>query len=99
MNPFTGHEAATTITPTIVRYHSTNVAILWTDINTVQLNHGGHITTTTKRRMNQALQWFGFPAKVTQKDFDWYITTPKGTFPYQNGAHITRDGDVTNKGL
>lgn len=41
--------------------------------NTVELNSGGFITQTTKRRINEALQLLGFNASIYQKGGKWYV--------------------------
>ena len=39
---------------------------------TITLNSGGYRTATTKRRMNQAFQEFGYNARVFSKNFDLF---------------------------
>lgn len=37
------------------------------------LNHGGHKTATTKRRMNEALAAADLSYRVSQTDFEWRV--------------------------
>ena len=71
------YATATTITTeadgtVAVRYHRTDVATLHPD-GTVTLRTGGWRTVTTKRRINQALRYFGVPTVVYQHRFNWYL--------------------------
>ena len=50
-----------------VRYHRTDVATLHPD-GSVTLRTGGWRTVTAKRRMNQALVYFGIPAIWASED-------------------------------
>ena len=50
-----------------VRYHRTDVAIRHPD-GSVTLRTGGWRTVTAKRRMNQALVYFGIPAIWASED-------------------------------
>jgi hypothetical protein len=55
-----------------VRYHRTDVATLLPD-GTVTLRTGGWQTVTTKRRINQALQFFNIPARVYAQRREWFV--------------------------
>lgn len=57
---FTGHETATTVTDDSVTYHQTRVAHYDRSEGVITLDTGGWFTATTKRRMNQALEHWGF---------------------------------------
>jgi len=37
------------------------------------LNHGGHKTATTKRRMNEALMASDLTYRVSQDNFEWHV--------------------------
>jgi len=37
------------------------------------LNHGGHKTATTKRRMNEALMAADLSFRVSQTDYEWHV--------------------------
>ena len=83
--PF-AYATATTITTApdgtvAVRYHRTDVATLHPD-GTVTLRTGGWRTVTTKRRINQALRYFGVPTVLYQFKWDWYLA------PYDQGERI-----------
>ena len=62
---------------TCVKYHNTTVFKLSPTGNSVTLNTGGWRTATTKLRMNQALNQFGIPLSVYQKDGQWYVLNQK----------------------
>jgi hypothetical protein len=74
---------------TTVRYHSTDVVSVAPQLSStskgvviiVTLDHGGHMTNTTKLRMNQTANQFGLGFRVYQKNFDWFvgIDTHEGT--------------------
>lgn len=78
-NGFTGHEVATTVTDNAVTYHQTVVAsrgpVPMDDRGgrLVTLNTGGWSTVTTKRRMNQAAEHWGYGFRVSQNDFEWAV--------------------------
>ena len=59
---FTGKEVKTTVTATAVTYHQTVVAELVD--GGIRLNSGDWHTATTKKRINQALEHFGFRDRV-----------------------------------
>ena len=44
----------------------------------VRLDHGGHKTRTTKRRMNECLAAAGSHKRVIQRDYSWYVTDKDG---------------------
>jgi hypothetical protein len=75
---------------TIITYHNTDVVCF--DSNSVLLKTGGWATNTTKTRMNQASAQFNLGYHVYQKDFSWYVVTPKGeTLPFRDDfAAFTR---------
>jgi hypothetical protein len=60
----------------IVTYHDTDIAILRPD-GTVTLNSGGWLTATTKKRMNQAFDNWGFTIRVEQTKGEWSIRNYK----------------------
>ena len=61
---------------TYVRYHNTDVVKF--DSGWVMLDTGNWFTATTKLRMNQASNQFHLGYQVYQKDYKWYVVTPKG---------------------
>jgi hypothetical protein len=66
---------------TIITYHSTPVVTF--DSEWVHLDTGGWETVTTKLRMNQASSQFNLGYHVYQKDYQWFVVTPKGeTCPF-----------------
>lgn len=73
-----------------LRYHKTNVAELLRG-GGVRLNSGGWKTQTTKKRINWALDNWGFQDfGVFQKDYEWFVDTPSGTVPFENGMVLRR---------
>ena len=63
-----------------VEYHST--AIVMAVINTICLDTGGWASVTTKRKMNQAAHQFDLGYSIYQRNFDWFVTTKAGTYPF-----------------
>ena len=58
-----------------VKYHDTVVFKLDLNNKHIVLNSGGYHTNTTKSRINQSLNNFGFNnIKVFQKAYEWYIS-------------------------
>ena len=56
---------------TRVFFHDTPVVTF--DEKTIDLDHGGWRTRSTKVRMNQASQEFGLGFRVFQKEHDWFV--------------------------
>ena len=73
MRGFTGHEVATTVSPSGVTYHQTEV-VRYHGGNEFTLDSGGWRTVTTKRRMNQAAQHWGRGFRVYQKAGEWFVS-------------------------
>lgn len=65
----------------VVRYHDTDVLRAYKD-GKVELNSGGWQTVTTKARINQYLTG---PRRLYQKDYQWYVATPTGDIPFEDG--------------
>lgn len=64
-----------------VRFHATRILTFHPD-GSFTVNTGGYQTVTTKQRLN-ALMPAGY--HIHQKAYRWYISTPEGTFPYEDG--------------
>lgn len=78
-----------------VVYVSTPI-VQWNS-NKIILNNGGYQTVTTKRKMNQAASQFDLPYQVYQKNYQWFVSTEKGDFPFNNKLSIDRlSGEITN---
>lgn len=76
-------------------YVSTPI-VQW-DSNKIILNNGGYQTVTTKRKMNQAASQFDLPYQVYQKNYQWFVNTEKGAFPFNTKLVIDRlSGEITN---
>ena len=90
------YATATTITTgpdgaVSVRYHRTDVATLYPD-GSVTLRTGGWRTVTTKRRMNQALVYFGIPAIIYQHRHDWYVAANGADIEFAEGMRLPVNG-------
>ena len=73
---------------TRVKYHYTNVVTF--DDSEIQLQSGGHHTATTKRRMNQTSSQFPLGYKVSQRNYQWYIT-------YKGSEQLYTDGMILDR--
>lgn len=75
----------------VIRLHDTDIVQIDRK-GVVTLDSGGYQTVTTKDRINA----------YTPRDFSvysrkgWYVRTPKGTFPYVDGARFKPDGTPCN---
>ncbi len=68
-----------------------NTTIVFWDENCIQLRNGGYETVTTKRKMNQTSNQFDLGFGVYQKNYDWFVDTPKGeTLDFVDGMIIDR---------
>lgn len=76
-----------------VIYHNTVVFRMANGV--VSLDTGGYFTSTTKRRMNQALGQFAPPhLAVLQKRGEWYLRDGKGALiPFSGNTLTFRVGD------
>lgn len=74
-----GHEGGITrTTRRAVRLYDTMIFdVSWND-GLMILNHGGHKTATTKRRMNEALDAADLPYKVRQISGEWFLMNEDG---------------------
>ena len=73
---------------TRVVFHRTTVVGF--DSDTITLNSDGWQTVTTKRRMNQASEYYGLEFQVYQKDFIWYVLWKGETLEYYDGMTLNR---------
>ena len=66
-------------------YHATEVAAIHkTPMGfMLYLQHDGYTTPTTKKRINHFLQYSNLPFHVFQKNYIWYISTPRGVVEWQ----------------
>ena len=68
------------------------------DENTIDLDHGGWRTHSTKVRMNQASQEFGLGYAVFQKDHEWFVDYRGEVHPFTSEElTLSRDSE-TQKG-
>jgi hypothetical protein len=68
-----------------VKYHQTTIVAANPQTGDLELNSGGWQTYTTKSRMNQFAAQYEMPFSVYQKNFNWYVQTPNGTFNFVDG--------------
>ena len=73
---------------TRVKYHYTNVVTF--DDSHIQLQSGGWHTATTKLRMNQTSSQFRLGYKVSQRNYQWYIT-------YKGSEQLYTDGMILDR--
>ena len=71
---------------TSVKYHNTDVVKF--SPNWIVLNSGGYRTYTTKKRMNQTSQVFNLGYKVSQYNYNWYVTYKGKVIEYNNNQLI-----------
>ncbi len=71
-----------------VRFHSTRILTFHPE-GTFTVNTGGYRTATTKQRLN-ALLPAGY--RVFSKAYAWRISTPEGTFEFEDGDTWKGDG-------
>ncbi len=75
---------------TTIRYHDTDV-VQFTPL-TICLDSGGHLTATTKRRINQAAGLFDLPIRVYQHQGEWYVKIADAFIvPFTDGMVIHTD--------
>jgi hypothetical protein len=55
-------------------YDTDIITIDWLPGHAIEMtvDHGGHLTDTTKRRLNEFFEQVGLPYHLHQKNFDWY---------------------------
>ena len=68
---------------TVVRFHHTNIVVIYSNGEKV-LSHGGWATITTKNRINDQIS----PYVIYQKDFIWYLKGEGMTRKFFNGIKI-----------
>jgi hypothetical protein len=61
--------------------HSTSVFKMYGD-GVIELNSGGWRTNTTKTAINRAFDLLEVPARLWQKNFEWYLTYDKMTIEF-----------------
>lgn len=94
--------------------YANNTTFTWDDGHVLVLLHGNQIATifekgirlysagfktaTTKRRLNQVLETLTIPASVFQKGGKWYVQTPSGVAPFEDGIYVTWWGYAPEEG-
>jgi hypothetical protein len=70
--------------------HRTRVVYILADRSAVMLKSGGHKTTTTKARMNQAAAEYNLPYHVFSKDGEWrvYSKLTNDSVPFFDGMTV-----------
>lgn len=66
-----------------IKFHDTEVVRFYVD-GTVQIQNGGHQTTTTKDRINQFIP----RGYVFQRSYNWYYHHGGKDFQFQNGMLV-----------
>lgn len=74
-----------------VRLHRTTIVSLDRNTRKATLNTGGYRTVITKRAMNRFFELVGQPTRIYQKKFAWYIATPEGDKPFEDGVEVPID--------
>ena len=92
MNPNMLSSYATTVSfggnYTVVTYQSTQIVRF--NSEEVLLNSGGFLSSTTKRKMNQASNQFHLGYQVYQEDFTWYVVFKGETKLFNDGMILKR---------
>lgn len=70
-----------------LRYHGTNVVTYYRN-GDCALRSGGWHTVTTKARINDYS-----PARVFQRDFNWYVMTKDGPVDFLDGMIVNGSGE------
>lgn len=73
---------------TRIVYHRTTVVRF--DADDITLQDGGWQTVTTKRRMNQASEYFNLDFHVYQENFVWFVLWKGETLEYHDGMTLNR---------
>ena len=64
--------------------------VSWDD-ESITLRSNGWETVTTKRKMNQSALQFGLGFGVYQRNYEWFVDTPKGeTLSFVDGMKLER---------
>lgn len=86
--PLSGYN--TTICPQpngniIVTYYKTQIVKVFS--KSIELDNGGYITHTTKKKMNQVSEQLDLGFKVFQRGLEWFVSLPNSdkSIPFQNG--------------
>ena len=74
-----------------IKYHNTVVVEMRSD-NSYIFDSGGWMSNTTKARFAQYSPFY-----FSQKKGDWFVKTPKGEFPFEDGMRISEEGEVLNE--
>lgn len=62
------------------------------DYESITLRSDGWETVTTKRKMNQSSLQFGLGFGVYQRNYEWFVDTPKGeTVDFVDGMKLERE--------
>lgn len=71
-----------------IRYHNT-IIVSFDAEGRVHLTSGGYRTATTKARLAYVASAYGY--RLSQRDWQWYLTTPEGTeVPWEDGVAVGR---------
>jgi hypothetical protein len=73
---------------TIIRYHETDI-VSFND-NEIILNSGNWLTSSTKKKMNQAAHLFELDFAVYQHKSKWYVNFKDQTYDFYDGMILFR---------
>ena len=68
----------------VVRYHETDIMKHDKNAETIQLNNGGWLTDTTRRRINQYMSENNIDIQIVQKNFEWIVYSKGEKIPFEN---------------
>jgi hypothetical protein len=78
---------------THIKYHTTDVVSF--DSNEITLRDGGWMTSSTKKRINQASTEHGLGISIFQHKNDWFVAYKGKTIPFRDEMTINRErGDT-----
>ena len=81
-----------------ITYHST-VVVSVADDGRITLDSGGHRTSTTKTRMNQAARQYGLGFEVYQRARAWYVRVGGCVLPFADGMAFGGGINATIPGM
>lgn len=73
----------------VVRLWNTDI-VKWSSSGIVELNTGGHHTSTTKRRMNDVSYLVGLGYQVYQENYQWYVLFEGIKYPFVDHMRLYR---------
>lgn len=65
-----------------------NTTVFTMNDSLITLNSGGWQTSTTKVAINRAFDLLNIPARLWQKNFEWYVTYDGVTIDFEDGLKL-----------